>query len=249
VQIEKVTFGYEPGRPILHDLSLEVRPGEVLAIVGATGAGKSTLVSLVPRFFDPWQGRVLVDGHDLRDIQMKSLRRSIAMVLQDPFLFPVSVAENIAYGVPRASAAEIETAARAANAHEFILRMPAGYQTVIGERGATLSGGERQRLSIARALLKNAPILILDEPTSALDVETEEALLQALDRLTHGRATFIIAHRLSTVRRADRIVVLSAGRIAESGTHDQLLKRGELYASFYNLQFGDRPAGSLDGNP
>ena len=249
VQIEKVTFGYEPGRPILHDLSLEVRPGEVLAIVGATGAGKSTLVSLVPRFFDPWQGRVLVDGHDLRDIQMKSLRRSIAMVLQDPFLFPVSVAENIAYGVPRASAAEIETAARAANAHEFILRMPAGYQTVIGERGATLSGGERQRLSIARALLKNAPILILDEPTSALDVETEEALLQALDRLTHGRATFIIAHRLSTVRRADRIVVLSAGRIAESGTHDQLLKRGELYATFYNLQFGDRPAGSLDPNP
>ena len=160
-------------------------------------------------------------------------------MLQEPFLFPVSIAENIAYGVPRAAAPEIEAAARAANAHEFILRLPAGYQTVIGERGATLSGGERQRISIARALLKNAPILILDEPTSALDVDTEDTLLQALDRLTRGRATFIIAHRLSTVRRADRIVVLSDGQIAETGTHDELLKRGGLYAGFYRLQFGD----------
>ena len=239
VQIEDVTFGYEPGRPILRNLSLEVRPGETVAIVGATGAGKSTLVSLVPRFFDPWAGRVRVDGRDARDIQLKSLRRHVALVLQEPFLFPVSIAENIAYGVPRAAAPEIEAAARAANAHEFILRLPAGYQTVIGERGATLSGGERQRISIARALLKNAPILILDEPTSALDVDTEDALLQALDRLTRGRATFIIAHRLSTVRRADRIVVLSDGQIAETGTHDELLKRGGLYAGFYRLQFGD----------
>ena len=244
VQIEEVTFGYESGRPILRQLSLEVRPGETVAIVGATGAGKSTLVSLVPRFFDPWEGRVRVDGQDVRDVQLNSLRRNVALVLQEPFLFPVSVADNIAYGVPRAAMADIEAAARAANAHDFIVQLPDGYQTVIGERGATLSGGERQRISIARALLKNAPILILDEPTSALDVETEDALLQALDRLTQGRATFIIAHRLSTVRRADLIVVLKDGRIAESGTHDQLLKRGELYAAFYQLQFGNPPANS-----
>jgi len=249
VQIDDVTFGHEAGRPILRHLSLEVRPGETVAIVGPTGAGKSTLVSLVPRFFDPWEGRVLVDGRDVREVQLKSLRRHIAIVLQEPFLFPVSVADNIAYGVPRATVAEVEAAARAANAHEFITRLPAGYQSVIGERGATLSGGERQRISIARALLKNAPILILDEPTSALDVETEDTLLQALDRLTHGRATFIIAHRLSTVRRADHIVVLKEGRIAESGTHDQLLKRGEIYAALYRLQFGTGAASSLQRTP
>src|SRR5207244_2973106 len=207
VQFENVSFGYDPRRLVLQNIFLEANPGETIALVGATGAGKSTLISLVPRFFDPWEGRVLVDGHDVREVQLKSLRRQIAIVLQEPFLFPLSVADNIAYGVPRAAAAEIEAAARAANAHEFIQRLPEGYRTVIGERGATLSGGERQRVSIARALLKNAPILILDEPTSALDVETEDALLQALDRLTRGRATLIIAHRLSTVRRADRIVV------------------------------------------
>ncbi|PYK99649.1 MAG: ABC transporter ATP-binding protein [Verrucomicrobia bacterium] len=239
VQIEDVTFGYEADRPILRHLSLEVRPGETVAIVGATGAGKSTLVSLVPRFFDPWEGRVLVDGCDVRGVQLKSLRRHIAIVLQEPFLFPVSITDNIAYGVPRVATPEIEAAARAAGAHEFILRLPNGYQTVIGERGATLSGGERQRISIARALLKNAPILILDEPTSALDVETEGALLRALDRLTKGRSTLIIAHRLSTVRRADRIVVLRDGQIVETGTHDELLKRGQVYAGFYQLQFGN----------
>jgi len=241
VEIENVTFGYEPGRPVLRSLSLEVRPGEIVALVGATGAGKSTLVSLVPRFFDPWEGCVRVDGRDVRDVQLKSLRRHVAIVLQEPFLFPLSVAGNIAYGSPRAAMGDIEAAARAAGAHDFITRLPQGYRTVIGERGATLSGGERQRLSIARALLKDAPILILDEPTSALDVETERALLEALERLTAGRATFIIAHRLSTVRRANRIVVLENGAIAESGPHDELLARGGLYAKFFYLQFGANP--------
>jgi len=249
VQFQDVTFGYERDRPILRQVSLEVCPGETLAIVGATGEGKSTLVSLVPRFFDPWQGRVLVDGGDVRDVQLKSLRRHIAIVLQEPFLFPVSVADNITYGVPRATMAEVEAAARAANAHEFIMRLPDGYQTVIGERGATLSGGERQRVSIARALLKNAPILILDEPTSALDVETEDALLQALDRLTQGRSTFLIAHRLSTVRRAHRIVVLKDGQIAESGTHAELLKLGQLYANLYHRQFGGEATSTIPQTP
>jgi len=236
VQIEHVTFGHEPGRPILRNVSLEARPGETVAIVGTTGAGKSTLVSLVPRFFDPWEGRVVLDGHDVREVQLKSLRRHIA--LQEAFLFPLTIAENIAYGRPGATLAEIEAAARAANAHEFILRLPNGYQTVIGERGATLSGGERQRVSIARALLKDAPVLILDEPTSALDVVTEGGLLDALDRLTQGRSTFIIAHRLSTIRRANRIVALKDGQIAESGAHDELLARGGVYAGFFHSQFG-----------
>jgi ATP-binding cassette subfamily B protein/subfamily B ATP-binding cassette protein MsbA len=237
VKIENVTFGYEPNRPVLRNLSLTVEPGETVALVGTTGAGKSTLVSLVPRFFDPWEGRVTIDGHDVREVQLKSLRENVAIVLQEPFLFPLTIAENIAYSRPHATMAEIEAAARAANAHEFIARLPEGYHTVIGERGATLSGGERQRLSIARALLKNAPILILDEPTSALDAESESLLLEALDRLAKGRSTFIIAHRLSTIRRATRILVLKDGVIAESGSHEELIERGELYASLHQIQF------------
>ena len=238
IQFENVTFGYEPERPVLRDLSLEVQPGETIALVGPTGAGKTTLLALLTRFFDPWRGRVVVDGSDVRDIQLKSLRGNIALVLQEPFLFPVSIAENIAYGRPDATMAEIEAAARAANAHAFIERLPKGYQTIIGERGATLSGGERQRLSIARALLKNSPILLLDEPTSALDAGTESLLLEAVERLTKGRTTFIIAHRLSTVRRANRIVVLQEGKIVETGTHDQLLAQAGIYARFHALQFG-----------
>lgn len=243
VQFENVTFGYETHRPVLQSINLTVEPGETIALVGATGAGKSTLAGLIPRFFDPQQGRVLVDGQDVRGLQLKSLRQNIAIVLQEPFLFPLSVAENIAYGRPRATLAAIEAAARAANAHEFITRLPQGYHTVIGERGATLSGGERQRLSIARALLKDAPVLILDEPTSALDAESEALLVEALNRLAHGRSTFIIAHRLSTIRRATRIVVLQNGAVAETGTHEELLRRGGRYAAFHHIQFGGTEAG------
>jgi len=241
VQWEKVAFGYEPGRPVLHNIDLEVRPGETIALVGPTGAGKSTLVSLVPRFFDPWEGRVLIDGVDIRGVQLASLRSRLAIVLQEPFLFALTVAENIAYGRPDAHRSEIEAAAVAANADEFIRKLPSGYDTVIGERGATLSGGQRQRIAIARALLKDAPILILDEPTSALDTHTEWQVLEALERLMQGRTTIIIAHRLSTVQRADRIVVLKEGKIEETGAHQDLLEKGGLYSRLHGLQVG-RPA-------
>jgi ATP-binding cassette subfamily B protein/subfamily B ATP-binding cassette protein MsbA len=238
VRFENVTFGYEANRAVLREVRLVAKPGETIALVGATGAGKSTLVSLIPRFADPWAGRVLLDEHDLRDMTLKSLRRQIAVVLQEPFLFPQTVAENIAYGHPHATMSDIVTAARNANAHEFVERLPRKYETIIGERGATLSGGERQRLSIARAFLKNAPILILDEPTSALDAATEHSLLRALERLSEGRTTFIIAHRLTTVCHATRIIVLEGGAIVEEGAHGQLLAANGAYARFHRLQFG-----------
>jgi ATP-binding cassette subfamily B protein/subfamily B ATP-binding cassette protein MsbA len=241
VRIQGVTFGYEEGRAVLRNVSLEAHPGECIAVVGLSGAGKSTLAGLIPRFFDPWEGRVSIDGKDLRDLRIEDVRRNVSLVLQESFLLPVSVAENIAYGRPSATRAEVETAARAANAHEFIEKLSEGYDTILGERGATLSGGERQRLSIARAIVRNAPILVLDEPTSALDSHTERSILEALDHLMKGRTTLIIAHRLSTTRRADRIVVLRAGQVIESGTHSGLLAKEGAYAGLYMAQFGREP--------
>jgi ATP-binding cassette subfamily B protein/subfamily B ATP-binding cassette protein MsbA len=236
VRFERVTFGYEPGRAVLHEVCFDAHPGQTIAVVGPTGAGKSTMVSLIPRLFDPWEGRVTIDGVDLREATLDSVRDSVAMVLQDPFLLPLTVAENIAYGRPDADRAQIIAAAEAANADGFIQQLPQGYDTVIGERGATLSGGQRQRLGIARALLKDAPIVILDEPTAALDAITESTLLTALARLRAGRTTFIIAHRLSTVRDADRILVLDDGRIVEDGPHERLIRGAGVYRRMYQLQ-------------
>jgi ATP-binding cassette, subfamily B, bacterial len=239
VQLDGLRFGYEPDKPVLDGVTLTIEPGQTLALVGASGAGKSTLVSLILRLFDPWQGRVLLDGHDIRGVTLDSLRGQIAIVLQEPFLFPLSVADNIAYGRPGAPRAQIEAAARAANAHAFIERLPEGYDTVIAERGAALSGGERQRIAIARALLRNAPILILDEPTSALDAQTEGEVMEALRRLMQGRTTLIIAHRFSTIGAASSIAVLDAGRLTEVGSFETLMAQPDgAFRRLYALQQG-----------
>lgn len=236
VHLEGVTFGYEAGRPVLKDVTVHGNTGETVALVGPTGAGKSTLVSLILRLFDPWHGRVTIDGMDVRDVKLSSLRANVAIVLQEPFLLPLTVGENITYGRPGASHDEVVKAATMAKAHEFIMKLPHKYDTIVGEQGATLSGGEKQRLAIARAFLKNAPILILDEPTSALDAESEAQLLETLERLMDGRTTFIIAHRLSTVRYADRIVILDQGKIVETGSHEELLSTGGHYHRLHVLQ-------------
>jgi ATP-binding cassette subfamily B protein/subfamily B ATP-binding cassette protein MsbA len=222
VRLENVTYGYEADRPILKNITMEAHSGQTVALVGPTGSGKSTLVSLIPRFMDPWEGQILFDGTDVRHVKLDSLRAQVSLVLQESFLLPLTIAENIAYGRPEASHEEIVEAAVAAGADKFIQGLPKGYKTVVGERGATLSGGEKQRIAIARALLKDASVLILDEPTSALDAQTEADLLDALERLMEGRTTFIIAHRLSTIRQADQIIVLEDGRIVEAGTHEEL---------------------------
>jgi len=237
VRFEDVCFSYEPERPVLTDVTLEALPGQLIALVGPTGAGKSTLVSLVSRFFDPSRGRITFDGVDIRHVTLSSLRSQVSVVFQDAFLLPLTVAENIRYGRPGASQEEVIEAARAAQADEFIRLLPQGYDTVLGEGGVSLSGGERQRLTIARALLKDASVLILDEPTSALDAQTEASLVEAIERLMAGRTTFVIAHRLSTVRKADRIIVLDHGQVVESGTHEELLDGAGLYQRLHASQF------------
>ncbi len=236
IELRGVSFRYRPELPVLRGLDLHVAPGTRIAIVGATGAGKSTLVSLLPRFFDPSAGAVLIDGVDARDYRLNALRRQIAMVLQPPLVFPISVRDNIAYGRPEASDREIEEAARLARIHELVMRLPDGYATVLGD-AAALSEGEKQRLTIARAILRDAPILVLDEPTSSLDVETEALVMEGIQRLTRGRTTFIIAHRLSTVRSADLVVVLKDGALVERGAFADLLRQGGVFADLYNTQF------------
>jgi ATP-binding cassette, subfamily B, bacterial MsbA len=243
IEFRNVSFVYEDGsgKYVLRDVSFSVRAGQMIAIVGLSGAGKTTLINLIPRFYDVASGAILIDGVDIRDATLRSLRAQVGIVTQETVLFDESIASNIAYGSPRAARAEIEAAARAAHAHEFIVTLPDGYDTWIGERGQRLSGGQRQRLAIARALLKDSPILILDEATSSLDAESERLVQEALANLMRNRTAFVIAHRLSTVRRADAIIALERGRVAEIGRHDELLARPEgVYTKLYALQLFDR---------
>jgi ATP-binding cassette subfamily B protein/subfamily B ATP-binding cassette protein MsbA len=240
VAFERVAFAYEPGHPILEDVSVVCEPGETLAIVGPTGVGKTTLAALILRFLDPTAGRVTIDGHDLRDVTLRSLRSQVSLVLQEPLLFSTTVRENIAIGRPGADPEAVVDAARRAGAHAFITRLPQGYDTPLGERGVRLSGGERQRIALARAFLKDAPILVLDEPTSALDAETEALVVERMTALAAGRTTIVIAHRLSTVRGADTVLVLDEGRVAEQGPWDTLLARPGPLRRYYDLQLGGR---------
>jgi len=238
IRYEHVSFAYG-NEPVLRDVDLAVAPGEIVAIVGGSGAGKSTFVNLLPRFYDVNSGRITIDGHDVRDMTLQSLRRMMGLVTQEVILFNDTVRNNIAYGRGDAGEQRVIDAAKAANAHDFITALPNGYDTPIGEAGVLLSGGQRQRLAIARALFKDPPILILDEATSALDTESERLVQQALVNLMRGRTTLVIAHRLSTIRNADTIVVLDEGRIVESGRHEELLARRGIYRKLYDLQFAD----------
>jgi ABC-type multidrug transport system fused ATPase/permease subunit len=238
IVFDHVAFCYDSKAPVLRDVSFRVEPGQFVGIVGPTGSGKSTIISLIPRFYDATAGRVRIDGVDVRDYQLQGLRQNFAFVLQDTILFRGTVRENIAYGRPDATAAEIIQAAQLANAHEFIATMPNGYETLVGERGMSLSGGQRQRLGIARALIRNSPVLILDEPTAALDDEAEERVIEALERLMKGRTVVMIAHRLATLRSADKLIVLKDGSVSEEGTHEYLLSLGGVYAGLHDAQEG-----------
>ncbi len=237
IAFEQVFFGYHRDRLVLKDITLKINKGECLAIVGPSGGGKSTLVDLVPRFYDPLKGRITLDGQDLRDLELNHLRRLMGIVTQETILFNDSVMRNIAYGLEDKTLDEVMEAAKVANAHDFISQLPQGYDTNIGERGVTLSGGQRQRIAIARAVLKNPPILILDEATSALDTESEILVQQAIERLMKHRTSFVIAHRLSTVLNADRIIVIDHGAIVEQGRHDELVQAGGIYQKLYTMQF------------
>jgi subfamily B ATP-binding cassette protein MsbA len=236
IVFENVRFAYQPDEEVLHGISFEVKPGEVIALAGLSGSGKTTISNLVPRLYDPTGGRVLVDGFDLREVKLQSLRAHIGAVPQETTLFHGTIRDNIAYGKPEATLEEITAAARRANAHDFISEQPEGYDTQVGERGGRLSGGQRQRIAIARALLRDPRILILDEATSSLDAESESLVQEALGRLMEGRTTLIIAHRFSTIRHANRILVLASGRVAETGTHDELLARDGIYRRLYQMQ-------------
>ena len=245
IQFEHVSFAYDEGYRTLNDINLHVKPGELAALVGPTGAGKTTIASLIGRFYDPVKGVVKIDGQDVRRYKIKSLRRQMSFVLQETLLFRAPVWQNIAYGKPEASRAEILQAAELANADEFIRNMPQQYDTMVGEKGVTLSGGQRQRIAIARAIIRNAPILILDEPSSGLDAASEELVFEALGRLMAGRTTIVIAHRLATIRRADVIFVIDHGTIAEQGTHEALLKTGGIYSNLYEIQFNNQSVTSV----
>ena len=245
---EGVMFGYDSTRSVLKGIDFHAQPGSLIAIVGATGAGKTTLVSLIPRFYDPTGGRVLLDGTDIRAFQLRALRQQVGIVLQPPLIFPTSVRANIAYGRPDATDEQIQWAAALAQLDDFLARLPQGLDTVVGEGGSTLSAGEQLRITIARAFLRDAPILILDEPTSALDAATEARVMRGLETLMAGRTTFVIAHRLSTVRRADTILVLENGQIAEQGRFAELVARGGIFTTLYQMQFeGEAAEGERDG--
>ncbi|MBV9722711.1 MAG: ATP-binding cassette domain-containing protein, partial [Mycobacterium sp.] len=242
IAFEHVSFGYDDEEPVLRDVCFTIKPGQLVGFVGPTGSGKSTVVSLIPRFYDANAGSITIDGVDVRDYKLHELRKHIGFVLQETVLFRGTIRENIAYGNPRATEDEIVQAAKLANAHDFITRMPHGYDSTVGERGLTLSGGQRQRIGIARAIIRDNPILILDEPTAALDTEAEQLVVEALERLMKGRTVITIAHRLSTIRDADSIIVLKDGVVAEYGTHEQLLALGGVYAGLHRIQYEETSA-------